>query len=597
VGPAACFMAAFASSVVVELEHCGHFIWVANGIGLSYLLLAPRWRWKYYLAATFAGIAVAGFFVPADRSSHFALHALFNVAEVAVAAFAIKRRSTALPRFIEQKYLLRFAVCGVFGAPTVVATLVACTHWALRGTLSWQLLFTWISTDALGIAVATPACVSVFQFHLSLSCMRPRDWLLLATLVPITLGAFGQSHVPMIFLIYPTVGLILFRFGLGWAAVSTMFVTAVGSEFTIHGIGPFALVAPSVSRSPAMLLQLYIASGMFLVLSAASVLDSLRTTERRLRETANLHELVTENSRDVIILADFSGRRNYVSAAAAHWGGWKPQELLAIKSLDLIHPDDRSKAAAIIRNIRTGGDGALLECRVMHKNGHYIWIEANLRPVRDPDTRAPVGILNMVRDISERKRAEHELKRAYAALEALVVTDPLTRLANRRSFDQCLAHEWRRAMREAIPLSLLILDADWFKSYNDTYGHPRGDSCLKQIAESVLDVVTRPGDLVARIGGEEFAIILPNTPNQGAMQVAELICASLRRRKVPHRSNPTGYVSISIGCATIVPTMGQQASTLMQQADQALYAAKHAGRNQVCNANLFPLTQESMQAS
>jgi diguanylate cyclase (GGDEF)-like protein len=152
-------------------------------------------------------------------------------------------------------------------------------------------------------------------------------------------------------------------------------------------------------------------------------------------------------------------------------------------------------------------------------------------------------------------------------------------------------------MREAIPLSLLILDADWFKSYNDTYGHPRGDSCLKQIAESALDVVTRPGDLVARIGGEEFAIILPNTPNQGATQVAELICASLRRRKLPHSTNPTGYVSISIGCATIIPNMGQHAGTLMQLVDEAHYAAKRAGRNQVCNANQFALAQETVQAS
>jgi diguanylate cyclase (GGDEF)-like protein/PAS domain S-box-containing protein len=551
--------------------------------------------WKYYLVAIFAGIFASGFFVDLSGRSHFALHAVFNTAEVALAAFALKKRSTALPHFIEQLYLLRFTAGAVLGAPAAIAILVTSWHWITRGAFSSQLLVNWISTDALGIAVVTPACVSVFRSHLALSFTRDRHWLLLASLVPITLGAFGQSHIPMIFLIYPTVGLILFRFGLGWAAVSTLFITAVGSSFTIHGIGPFAVAGSAISRSPAMLLQLYIASGMFLVLSAASVLETLRATERQLRETAYLHDLVTENSRDIIILANFDGRRSYVSAAASEWGGWKREELLGMNSLHLVHPDDRPKADAIVRNIRTGGDGDLLECRVQDKHGQYVWVEANLRPVRDPNGGAPIGILNMVRDISQRKKAEDELNKAYSALEVLAVTDPLTHLANRRSFDQSLAKEWRRGIRDRLPLSLLILDVDWFKSYNDTYGHPQGDTCLRQIAESVLDVVTRAGDIAARIGGEEFAVILPNTANEGAMQLAKLISASLSRRGLPHNTNPVGFVTISIGCATVVPLLGQSPTILMQQADNALYAAKHAGRNQVCNASEIALNQESMR--
>ena len=101
------------------------------------------------------------------------------------------------------------------------------------------------------------------------------------------------------------------------------------------------------------------------------------------------------------------------------------------------------------------------------------------------------------------------------------LTDALTHVANRRKYDQCLSSEWRRCMRDKLPLSLLLLDVDWFKSYNDTYGHPHGDSCLKQIAEAAQDVVSRPCDLVARIGGEEFAVILPNTSAAGAVEVAE----------------------------------------------------------------------------
>jgi len=139
-------------------------------------------------------------------------------------------------------------------------------------------------------------------------------------------------------------------------------------------------------------------------------------------------------------------------------------------------------------------------------------------------------------------------------------------------------------MRQQEPLSLLLFDVDWFKSYNDTYGHVRGDSCLKQIAEAAQDVVTRPGDLVARIGGEEFAVVLPNTPADGAMEVANLICGAIRSRRLPHNTNPIGYVTVSAGCATMVPALGQHSNALSEQADDALYAAKHAGRNQVCSA-------------
>lgn len=120
----------------------------------------------------------------------------------------------------------------------------------------------------------------------------------------------------------------------------------------------------------------------------------------------------------------------------------------------------------------------MIECHVRKRSGEYIWVEASLRVVRQAETGDPFKVLNIVRDITERKRAEQKLQEAYNALEALAVTDALTGLANRRRFDQCLASEWRRALRDRKPLSLLMIDADLFKSYNATYGHLRGDSCL-----------------------------------------------------------------------------------------------------------------------
>jgi diguanylate cyclase (GGDEF)-like protein len=138
---------------------------------------------------------------------------------------------------------------------------------------------------------------------------------------------------------------------------------------------------------------------------------------------------------------------------------------------------------------------------------------------------------------------------------------------------------------------MLLIDVDLFKSYNDTYGHVRGDSCLKQISEAALDVVSRPGDLVARFGGEEFAVILPNTDGEGTIGIAHEICKALRNRKLPHSSNSSGILTLSVGCATIVPSFGLHSVNLIEFADEALYSAKRNGRNQVCSGNAIDRTR------
>lgn len=591
-----CFLAVFSASLAILLDGSERLIWLANGLLLSYLLVVPRWLWRQYAAVGFAALFAGSIIAHPGQFNTSVVHAFLNTAEAALSAWLLRRRSADLPRFTDERYLLRFGAIAVVGSPAAIALLFAIFSSLSHGLPGPSAFYRWITTDGLGIAIVTPTCVSLCLSTLNGSKQWHRQWILLAALVPVTIGTFCQTRLPLIFVIYPLVGLILFRFGLAWASLSMLFVTAVGGWFTIHGLGPFPKIAPAFQVDAPILFQLYLASGMFLVLAAASVLETLRAAKQRLNEIAALHKLVTENSWDVIIIADLNGNRQYVSASGAVHGGWDHDEMLGQKSLELVHPEDRAKAGAIVRSIQMGGNGALIECRTRNKRGEYVWVEANLRPIRDPVTGMPTGILNIARDISRRKRAEQSLKEAYDALAALATTDPLTGLANRRRFEQCIAAEWRRATREREPLSLLVLDADWFKSYNDTYGHLRGDSCLKQIAEAASDVVMRSSDLVARIGGEEFAVILPNTPASAAVEIANQICAAIRRRRLPHNTNPTGHVTISAGCATIIPAPGQHSTMLMRRADEALYAAKHAGRNQARSADVPARLEEVLEA-
>jgi diguanylate cyclase (GGDEF)-like protein/PAS domain S-box-containing protein len=724
--PAVCFATVAASIVTVSVIGKNglsqNLLWVANGILMAYLLLAPRWRRSAYLCAGFAGLVLG------SRLAHqpWTPNLLFNtldLLEILLAAHLLRRKSTQLPRFTQGKYLLRFLLFAVFGGP-LLGGLVG----ALISDLCWHraALFCvagWLSSDCLGMAITCPVFVAMLQGRRNPSRLWRREWIYLAILGAVTGGVFTQSASPTMFLIYPVLIMVLLRMGLGWASFASLFVAFAGGWSTAHGAGPLASTALSMPQR-ALLLQLFIACAVFMIYSVSVVLDSRRSMEQRLAKIAALHQLVTENSRDAIILADFDGNRSYVSAAAQRLVGWPPEEFAKVLSLDLVHPDDLPAAINLVRALRSGHEGATIECRVRTHAGAYLWVEASLRVVRDARGGSPIGVLNIVRDISERKiadaarafqhsvlRAIHEvspegilvvnrkgdvvsynrrftevwrfdasdcspvrapqaepipgdkllpmgagrvkdaegfllrvrqlyanpgaidqceiqlldgrtlerystsvqaesgqnlgrvwffrdisatkrsqknLENAYSAVEALASTDPLTGLANRRRFDQSLSAEWRRGLRDRTPVSLLMIDVDQFKSFNDDYGHLRGDSCLRQVAEAAQDIVARPGDVVARFGGEEFAIILPNTGSAGAMQLAEDICEAMRRRQLPHRGNPLGIVTVSVGCATMAPAFGLHAVSLVESADQALYLAKNRGRNQVCNADSLP---------
>lgn len=176
--------------------------------------------------------------------------------------------------------------------------------------------------------------------------------------------------------------------------------------------------------------------------------------------------------------------------------------------------------------------------------------------------------------------ARQKAETACSELLRLVNLDGLTEIANRRCFDQHLSQEWRRLAREQAPLSLVLCDIDYFKSYNDFYGHQAGDKCLKQIAQLIARIAKRPADLVARYGGEEFAVILPNTDAQGAVLVAKLICSGIERLSIPHaKSRVSTVVTASVGISTQVPHHDTSVASLITAADRSLYTAKKQGRN------------------
>lgn len=183
------------------------------------------------------------------------------------------------------------------------------------------------------------------------------------------------------------------------------------------------------------------------------------------------------------------------------------------------------------------------------------------------------------------RESEQRLSDANIELQKLAALDGLTGIANRRRFDEVLPVEWQRGQRERKPLSLLMCDIDCFKHHNDTFGHQAGDMCLKKAAAILTEHLKRPADLAVRYGGEEFAIVLPDTDSAGAMLVAEACRSHLEALAIDNTGAPAGkVVTMSIGVATVVPGPESSVAELMERADKALYAAKSDGRNKVCLA-------------
>lgn len=291
-----------------------------------------------------------------------------------------------------------------------------------------------------------------------------------------------------------------------------------------------------------------------------------------------------EHSADLVCRIGLDYRTRYVSPASRTILGFAPEEIAGRSAAEIIHPEDLPAALAAGERRLQGDESQATEMRVRNRQGEWVWLEMRGSVLRDAEGK-PLEFLVIFRDIAERKRMELQLQR-------LAMTDSLTELPNRRAFDEALDREWRRVLREGTQASLLLLDVDHFKGFNDEYGHVAGDDCLRAVAHAVRSVTKRPGDMVARYGGEELAIILPGTDLQGALHVAELVCAAIEELNITHAANEEGdrRVTVSIGVATALSRDGgrmKMPESLLMAADAALYKAKMHGRNRVAHSLLM----------
>jgi diguanylate cyclase (GGDEF)-like protein/PAS domain S-box-containing protein len=258
--------------------------------------------------------------------------------------------------------------------------------------------------------------------------------------------------------------------------------------------------------------------------------------------------------------------------------GWTPESWMTVQDwAERMHPDDRKWVVDFCVAQSKAGVDHEADYRALTKDGSYVWLRDVVHVVRRPDGSVE-ALVGFMFDISERKRNEEKLQVLQRELHDLSFKDALTGLGNRRRFDESFEVQWARKE----PLALLLIDIDCFKQYNDHFGHIHGDACLQRVAMALSRAATRPDDVLARFGGEEFALILPNTDSSGALRVAERCRTLVLEERLEHPTSPVNkYVTVSAGLSWIVPSVLQTPKDFLQRVDRNLYRAKELGRNRV----------------
>ena len=301
----------------------------------------------------------------------------------------------------------------------------------------------------------------------------------------------------------------------------------------------------------------------------------IRSNNETQQEQAERLRTIVNNMAEGLLIIEADGRIQYTNPACDQYLGYRENELAGRSIGELLSPlvtqEYLDYFAMYAANPETAHNHGTREVAIRHRNGAALSMDLTLTPMY---LRQPLYI-GLLHDITHHKQSEDALQRA-------AYLDPLTKIANRRHFDSFLEKEWQRAVRSGGALSLVVLDVDHFKLYNDSLGHPAGDSCLQQVAQAIASHAARPGDLAARYGGEEFVMLCADTDADGALHLAETIRLHIEALHLPHpRSATSPWITVSIGVATIIPRQPDDREALFVAADRALYVAKEGGRNQV----------------
>ncbi|SDJ58052.1 PAS domain S-box-containing protein/diguanylate cyclase (GGDEF) domain-containing protein [Paraburkholderia steynii] len=564
-------------------------IWLTNAVLLSQLMAAPRRQRYWVFVGGVLGNLAANLYV-GESLAVSASYSSADIVEVLI-AFAFAPSVSSVAELVRLKPLVRFVTGGVLLAPAVCGVLATTL---LRGELTGQALLNlanWYVSDALSLAIFTPATLVFWTgevAHLLRADQLRKTAFLLLLVCIVTTGVFGQSRFPLLYWALPPIVLLAFQADLAGVLVGLLLCLAIAVSFTMRGSGPLWVFPYETMQGRIFGLQLFLVAALGIALPISATQAQRSRLFTMLRDGERRYRLLAENATDVVMSLGRDGRLTYVSPRITALLGHPPDQLIGTSLSDLALSGDRSALAAVLEKVASGESEASQASRFLHRNGGAIWMETHLRCVIDPFSGKPDSLTATVRNISEQKLAEQRAADERAELQGLVFRDGLTGLFNRRHFDRELGRHWQQQSRadKRGNLAVIMADVDAYKSFNDCYGHQRGDECLRTVAAAISSTASRATDTVARYGGEEFALILPDTDGEGALIVAERIRRAVECLGISHEASSPGIVTISVGVAATQAGQDSDPAMLVGAADRALYAAKRQGRNCICVADV-----------
>lgn len=300
-------------------------------------------------------------------------------------------------------------------------------------------------------------------------------------------------------------------------------------------------------------------------------------------EDSGFYRTLLESTRAIPWRIDWQSMRfSYIGPQIEQLLGWTQASWVSVNDwAERIHPEDRQKTVDFCVSQSRQGVDHEADYRAITADGDTVWIRDVVHVLRNPDGSVD-SLVGFMFDISERKKAEDKILKLQEELETLSYKDSLTGVANRRMLDALLDVEWAKSRASRQPISVILVDIDFFKQYNDHYGHRAGDQCLKRVAHVLDAAAARPRDLCARLGGEEFMLVLPETDAATARHVAERCRKLLVRESIAHaQSHVSDMVTFSMGIGTIVPELQDELSEFLELIDRRLYQAKANGRDRI----------------
>lgn len=298
-----------------------------------------------------------------------------------------------------------------------------------------------------------------------------------------------------------------------------------------------------------------------------------------------VYRTLLESTRAIPWRIDWSSMRfTYIGPQIEELLGWSPSSWATVNDwVERMHVEDRQKTVDFCVSQSQKGVDHEADYRALTRDGDYVWIRDVVHVVRREDGSVD-SLVGFMFDITARKQAEDKILQLQRELEVLSYRDSLTGVANRRMFDTLYPVEWAKARAIGEPLSLIVIDIDYFKQYNDHYGHVQGDECLRRVAQALDAGASRARDLCARLGGEEFVLLLPATDEVAARNVAERCRKLLGQQEIAHARSGVGrLVTVSMGVGTIVPGDNEDPKVFLDRIDRRLYQAKSEGRDRICS--------------